>query len=104
MGQEYRQAGTVIRRPVFRIRLSGRSVLFDLAGLFAAAFAVVFQNEAHLVAFVQRVDAGELQRAGMNEYVLGAVFGGNEAKALGAIEEFYCSRDSHSGNLSLARE
>src|SRR5581483_7232012 len=69
--------------------------LFDLRGLLAAAAAVILEHKGDLVALVEGADARPLERAGMDEHVLGAVLGRDEAEALGAVEELDCSGDSH---------
>src|SRR4051794_12743259 len=77
-----------------------RSALPKLAGLFAAAFPVVLELEAHDIALFQRVDAGRFERGGMDEHVLAAVLRSDEAEALGCVEEFYCAIHAHGAALS----
>src|SRR5215831_9717507 len=74
--------------------------LFNLPGLLAAAPAIVFQREGDFVALVEGADPRPLKRARMDEHVLGAVLGSDEAKTLGAIEELDCPGDSHEESLS----
>src|SRR5207245_2174788 len=71
------------------------SGLLDLRGLLAAAFSVVHQDESDLITLVERPDARGFQSRGVDEYVLGAVFRRDKAKALGAVEELDCSSNSH---------
>ena len=73
---------------------------FNLPGLLAAAPAIVFKREGDFVALVEGADPRPLKRARMDEHVLGAVLGSDEAKTLGAIEELDCPGDSHEESLS----
>src|SRR3990172_5975553 len=73
---------------------SAASEELDLPGLLSAALAVVLEHEGDLVAFVEGVDAGALEGGGVNEHVLAAVLGRDEAVAFGAVVEFHGSRDA----------
>jgi len=75
-----------------QLQLSG---LFQLSCLLAFALPVVLQLEADAVALVQRPHPGRLDRRGVHEHVLPALVGGDEAEALGAVEELDRSGDSH---------
>jgi hypothetical protein len=59
--------------------------------LLAATLPVVFKHEGNLVALVEREDTGRLERSGMDEDVLPAALRLDEAKALGRVEELYCT-------------
>ena len=53
--------------------------------------AIFLGIEGNLLALVQRAHASALERGGMDEYVLAAVIGLNEAEALLVIVEFDCA-------------
>ena len=78
------------RRRVFHCRASAQTAyklgLFDLPGLLAAAPAIVFQREGDLVTLAEGADPRPLERARMDEYVLRAVLGSDEAEAFGAVK------------------
>jgi hypothetical protein len=65
--------------PLARVSQLG---LFELSGLLAATFSVVFQSEGDLIALIEGADARRLKRGCMDKHVLRAVLGGDEAKAL----------------------
>ena len=67
----------------------------NLPRLLAATSSVVFEGEGDFVALAERPDAGCLECRRMDEDVLRAVCRGNEAEALGNVEEFYRAGDSH---------
>ena len=102
-GSRSNSAGGGDRRRVIHYLASARSAynlgLFDLPGLLAAAPAIVFQREGDFVALVEGADPRPLERARMDEHVLGAVLGSDESKTLGAIEELDCPGDSHEESL-----
>jgi hypothetical protein len=75
-------AMTTVSRASQRLQLVGRHL---------AALAVLDELEAHLLAFVQRVQTGTLHRADMNENVRSTIIRFDEAKAPSRIEEFYSS-------------
>ncbi len=66
----------------------------DLASLLAAALLIVFENERNAVAFIELADACALKSGGVDEHVLAAVVGLNEAITLCAVEEFYDAGDA----------
>ncbi len=91
---ELRRFDSGIKKPpesLRRLRISMRLGLgqLHLAGLLAAALAVVLEDERDLVALVDAVDACALERRDVKENVLRAVFRLNEAKALSGVEEFH---------------
>src|SRR6516164_1385816 len=92
------------RRRIIHCLASAQSAyklgLFNLPGLLAAAPAIVFQREGDFVALVEGADPRPLERARMDEYVLRAVLGSDEAEAFGAVEELDCSGNSHGENFS----
>jgi hypothetical protein len=52
---------------------------------------VVARVEIHLLTLAQAIDAGALQRGGMDEYILIAIVRPNEAEASLIVEEFHGS-------------
>jgi hypothetical protein len=52
---------------------------------------IVARVEIHLLTLAQTIDAGALQRGGMDEYILIAIVRPNEAKASLIVEEFHGS-------------
>src|SRR5262245_55168045 len=68
---------------------------FDLRGLLAAASAVVFENERHLVTFVERTQARAFERSHVHKDILRTVSGSDEPEALCTVEKLYCSSNPH---------
>src|SRR5436190_5084101 len=64
---------------------------FDGADGDLAAARIVLRVELHLLALMQALDASPLERGGVNEHVLRAAFGLNEAEALLPIVELHCA-------------
>src|SRR6185295_15675920 len=69
--------------------------LLDLAGLLAAALAVVLEHEGDLVTLVEGPDARGLEGSGVHEHVLAAVSRSDEAVTFCAVEEFDGAGHSH---------
>src|SRR5262245_3522716 len=67
----------------------------ELGGLLAAALSVVLKDEGDAVALVEHGQPRALDGRRVHEHVLGAIFRGDEAEPLGAVEELDCSGDSH---------
>jgi hypothetical protein len=61
--------------------------LLNLAGLLAASLLIVLKDERHLVAFVERIDAGLPERVGVNENVPRPIVRGDKAKAFDGVEK-----------------
>src|SRR6476646_10716148 len=59
-----------------------------------AAFRIRLDFERHALALVQAVHSRHLERRGVNEHVLAAVFRRDEAEALAGVEKLHCS-DRH---------
>ena len=66
----------------------------NLPRLLAATSSVVFEHEGDLVALVERPDARCLESRRMDEHVLRDALRGDEAEALGNVEELYRAGDS----------
>src|ERR1043165_3142077 len=51
--------------------------------------------ERDLVAFLQRLEAGRVDRGVVDEHVLGTVIGSDETKTLRIVEPLYCPHGRH---------
>jgi hypothetical protein len=59
--------------------------------------AVILKHKRDLVTLIETVDACALERADVNEHVLGTILGRHKTVALGRIEEFHGTRDAVHG-------
>jgi hypothetical protein len=72
----------------------------QLAGLLAAAAAIILEHKGDPIPFAEAADTSPLQRRYVHEHVVTASIGLNEAEALGRVEKFHRPSDPHADILS----
>ena len=88
-------AATWARRLGAGGRRNGGSVFLNLSSLLAAALPVVLEYEGDFVALVQGTQPCGLESRGVDEDILGTIFGGDEPKTFCAVEELNRAGNSH---------